>query len=308
MNKRLINVIKKVKFYLAEPCCQVGFIIDNQPTPVSITQLPYHNKIRWISNPKDGWYADPFILDEDDGTITLLVEHFSYHTQIGVLDKVIVNKNTWKVTTTKKILDCDTHLSFPNILRIGDEIYVYPENSQSNTLTIYRYDIGTDSLVEPKVLVNEALLDSCIELIDGKYYIFATKQSEDTIYSDKNVLIYRSQNLFGPYLLVQEYQYPKPYGRSAGSFLFEEGKIIRPSQNGDGGYGLEVIFSEVSMTDEIFSFSELKRIGPRKISRWAGIHTYNVFSKVVVVDGISYRRGLITALFMKLYNSLKRKK
>lgn len=294
------NIVRSLKFFIAEPSCQVGIIVDSNT--FTFDKLGYTNKIRWIENPKYGWYADPFILDVDDIHITLLVEHFSYKTQKGFIDKITINKFTFKVVSAITILDLDTHLSYPNILRLNDDIYIYPENCQSGNLILYKYNQSCDTLKKETILVQQPLIDSCIEYINGSYYLFSTSLRETTEESDQEVIVYKSNEATGPYQLYQTIKYDKPYGRGAGSFVYFDNMTIRPSQNGDGSYGKEVIFSEVTMNDGVFKFKELKRIGPPRCTKWTGIHTFNTYLGVAVVDGITYRRGPLISCLMKVYN------
>ena len=296
---KLKDLIHKLKFYIAEPSCRVGFVLNEIN---KISDLPYNLDIKWIDNPNDGWYADPFILEVNEDSIEILVEHFLYKTQKGVIDRLTIRKSDYTIISAKTILEVESHLSFPNILRLESGIYVYPENCHSGTLSIYRYDLPSDKLCAYGVLVNEPLIDSCIEYIAGSYYLFATALMETTIESDRSIRIFKSNSPLGPYKHIQTIEIGRPLGRGAGSFIFEDTLIVRPSQNGDGGYGLEVIFSEVKLKDGLFEFNELKRIGPNKFSHWSGLHTFNRYKGICIVDGIEYRRGFVVSMFMKLYN------
>ena len=73
------------------------------------------------------------------------------------------------------VLDSEHHLSFPAIKRLGDEIYIYPENSASGSLVIYKYSIQSNTLSQREVLVNRPLTDAIIFDRGDCEMIFATE-------------------------------------------------------------------------------------------------------------------------------------
>lgn len=98
-------------------------------------------KLHIVSNPyKNKWFADPFILEEDDENIQFLVEEFDYYVRRGRIARIMVDKKDNKIIECSIILDLPTHLSFPAIYRVDGEVFVHPENSASGSSYIYRYD------------------------------------------------------------------------------------------------------------------------------------------------------------------------
>ena len=80
-------------------------------------------KIRWLNhNCKDRWFADPFILDVTDDKIYVLVEEYYYPHKRGRLAMLTIDKASNSLLKVDTILELDSHLSFPAIIRRGDKI------------------------------------------------------------------------------------------------------------------------------------------------------------------------------------------
>ena len=243
-------------------------------------------KVNIVRNPyKNKWFADPFILEEDNKKIQFLVEEFDYGVGRGRIARLEVNKKDNKIVECSIILDLPTHLSFPAVYRTGGEIYVHPENSASGASYIYRYDRKSDKLIEPKLMVAEPIADAIIRKDGDMYCMFATRVPE----TNGNALHeYSSKALVGPYKHVGEEIYERNTARMAGMFLkSEDGRIVRPAQDCFGGYGRAVIMYD--------GHEQLCRIAPHTY-KYAGIHTFNTSERSFVIDYKKYDYPLIYKL------------
>ena len=240
-------------------------------------------KLNIVSNPyKNKWFADPFILEEDDENIQFLVEEFDYSVRRGRIARIMVDKKDNKIIECSIILDLPTHLSFPAIYRVDGEVFVHPENSASGGSYIYRYDRAEDKLVEPQLLVNEPIADAII-LKDGYIYRMYATRVPDT--NGCTLHEYVSNSLFGPYNYVGEDSFDKNTARMAGMFLtLADGQIIRPAQDCFGDYGKAVIMYD--------GHEELCRLSPTSYKH-AGIHTFNTLGKTFVIDIKKYDYPLL---------------
>ena len=296
------KIVDSIKSFFGESCYAIGFL-----TGYEVLHNVLKSKVEWVKGiAKDRWYADPFILYVDEDIIELLVERFKYKEAKGVLCRIEIDRKSNTILNETTILELPTHLSFPFIFEEEGKIYVMPENYQSGSLYIYEYDRDNDSLVNPKMLIDEPLLDAVCEKIDGKYYIFAVKY-EDSWYRRNAILyIYSSQTLLGEYKLQQTIEYNKEVARGAGAIIEIGNRYIRPSQDCQGGYGKSVIFSELSICDGEFVFEECRRLLPLDIRFSEGLHTYNQKNGLIVIDGMGYRRGLLANLLSVIYKKIKK--
>lgn len=256
-------------------------IIDNglKGVKINVVKNPYKNK----------WFADPFILEENDNYIQFLVEEYDYTVNRGRIARLKVSKKDNMIEECSIILDISTHLSFPVIYRVDEVIYVHPENSDSGASFVYRYDRVLDKLVDPQMIVNEPIADAIIKKNGDTYRMFATRIPE----TNGSILYeYISQNLFGPYKLLRENFFSKNTARMAGMFLkASNGQTIRPAQDCFGGYGKSVIMYD--------GHKVVNRISPKGY-KYAGIHTFNTLGNSFVIDYKKYDYPLIYKLLKLL--------
>ena len=115
----------------------------------------------FVNNPpKDKWYADPFLFEVTDTSFVVLVEEFRYEHPVGRLAKLVIDRKTMKIVEEKIVLELPTHLSFPIFYCDGEDVYMYPENSKSGNLNLYKYDKAKEQFVFLTCLVEDPLTDA----------------------------------------------------------------------------------------------------------------------------------------------------
>lgn len=226
-----------------------------------------------VKNPyKTKWFADPFILSEDDNTIQFLVEEYDSLVNKGRIARIAVNKETDEIIDCHIILELPTHLSFPSIYRIGNGVYVHPENSASGKSTIYRYSIVEDKLVEPVVLANAPLTDAIIQQENGKYVMYATEIPRQ---AGPFLEVFESDSILKPFTKMNEIDFGKRTARMAGQFIDTTIGRVRPAQDCMHDYGEAVLF---------YQNSDL--VGELRPKGWKyeGLHTFNTLGNTFVID------------------------
>ena len=97
---------------------------------------PY--RVHWMKHHyRNRWFADPFILSVTEDRIFVLVEEFLDSIKRGRISLLEIQKEDYSLQNITPCLELPTHLSFPAILRDGNRIWVYPENSASDCLSMY---------------------------------------------------------------------------------------------------------------------------------------------------------------------------
>lgn len=257
--------------------------------------------IVWIKYPhyRKDWMADPFIYEENEKEITIFAEQMDSSIDKGKLVRLTVSLTDKNVTSKNDMLELDTHLSFPIFIKYQDGTYVYPENYQSGTLKIYKYNKATEKLEEPRVLINEPLLDTQIIEINGVFYAmgikFETGSQEDT----RRLYIWKAPTLFGPYKMFQEIVSEDNTERGAGRIVEIDGSYYRPVQDCNGDYGRKVIFKKLIFSNGKFSEISTGEYLPSK-QYPEGLHTYNSLGKYEIIDGIAYNCGRIITYINRL--------
>lgn len=302
-----MNFIEKFKYYLREQKYSIGFIENYN------FDLDNYNfdKIRWMdeNHYKNGWFADPFIYRITEDEIHVLAEEFEYHNGKGRLVYLKIQKDGFKLREVIPILELSTHLSFPIYIREENKTYIYPENYQNGSLIIYEFDEKTLKLINPRVLINEPMLDTQILKKNNNYYAMGVIFDDGGDNSTRRLRIYVSHSLFGPYQLVQNINNHKKEERGAGEFIIDKKNIIRPAQSCEDRYGKEVILYGLNWKNNEIIETEIKRIRPNtKKKNGLSLHTFNISNNYLVVDGTEYRHYYPGRLIAKIMDILQYKK
>ncbi len=245
--------------------------------------------IKYVKYPFKGrWYADPFILDYDDEKIFLLVEDYSDSNKKGIISKLVIDRDTMKLMDVKIILELETHLSFPAILRKDGKIFIYPENSSGKGLALYEYDTNTDSCNEVRVISANPFTDAIITTYWGKQQLFSTRGEG----ANKNVLeVFDYHEEDDNWVKTEQVVFNENIARNAGDFFEYHGCIYRAAQECDFTYGHALSIQQITNEEGKVRMQEIRRIPAPDGA--LGIHTFNVYHDLVVVDTKVFRRPWI---------------
>lgn len=281
--------MSKLKSYVASKLMHYSWDLAFMDFNGSIDESVCYRPYRVVKNPyTNKWFADPFILELGPHTIELLVEEFDYNVGRGRIAKITIDRGSNSITDCKILLDLSTHLSFPAIYRYDKEVYVVPENSANNSSTIYRYNANDSSLQRLSQISNLPLVDSVYLVTNKGSYLFATQMPNP----NGNVLsCFKCESLKGPFEPFKEFAFSSNIARMGGAFLVNNGSYIRPAQNCNGDYGKSLIFQKMTINDSI-EFQDLLELKPT-ISKYQGIHTFNTYKDIAVIDLKKYDYPLI---------------
>lgn len=265
-----------------------------------------YNKVGWVdlNGHCTSWFADPFIFKTEGEFIEVLAEEFEYSKNKGRLSHLLIKKDGLRLVAITPILELDTHLSFPAYIKKENKTYVYPENYVSGGIKIYEYDDLNKKLVNPKEILREVLVDAQILELNGHYYLMGVKHENDkfTYNYTKDLYIFQSGDLFGEYTFFQKISNTKKEERGAGHLFYVGDKLIRPAQNCDGGYGVEVVFYEFTQgEDGYFKEVEVGRMSPGHNKYPFVLHTFNTMGKYHIIDGMGFENNLIRPMLTKLF-------
>ena len=251
-----------------------------------------------VKNPyKSKWFADPFILSCKNGVAKVLVEEFDKAVnrgRIALLDIEVANNI---IANCKIVLDLDTHLSFPAIYRVGDKIYIHPENADSGHSDFYIYNESDESILYASRFMDSPLTDAVLREIDDKFYLFTTSLPDP---NGKILSIFVSDNLSSGYKRYQDKEFDDCTARMAGAIFRRGNELIRPAQDCNGTYGRQVIFQKIARTEQGFLFETISKLYPTGL-KYDGIHTFNYHDSLQIIDLKKYDYPLI----YKLKNIIK---
>lgn len=285
---KLLEYFKATKY-------NIGFVDGNLESIIEGEPI----KVNWMKHSyKDRWFADPFILDVTDNEIIVLVEEWYDPLQRGRISKLIVDKSSFDLLELKVMIDEGSHLSFPSIERIGNEIYIYPERAGS-FLERYRYDHEKDSFEKDGRVSDLPLTDSVITDFFGQRLLFSTKMPDA---NGKDLGIYSWNNTKKMFVLQEYYHFDENISRMAGNFFVYGGNVYRPAQVCIKSYGDAVSIQKVDYQSEKWSFREIRRIYSPNKDYDLGFHTFNTYKSVIVVDALGYRKTKLCRFLRKVKN------
>lgn len=275
----IINYLKKPFYY---PAYSVGYRIINEgdKLPSSSTITPYNS----IKPNRREWYADPFPF-EHEGRIYIFMEIkdiWKGPACIGVAE--IIDGKAQKI---KKVLEEPFHLSYPNLFKYEDNIYMLPETSAIRELRLYK---AADF---PSKWVLDSVLLKGVEYADCSLF-----QSNDGIYlfcydteNEKNDLYIYSLEMSEKKLSSVKYNKNNIINQRPAGNLFEyDGIVFRPLQDCSVTYG-EKIFLCMMLDNPLTGYKEklFDTITYQNISlndniKYNKIHTLNRSSSIEVID------------------------
>lgn len=243
-------------------------------------------KIKWLNHEcKDRWFADPFILDVTDEKIYVLVEEYYYPHKRGRLAMLTIDRASNSLLKVDSILELDSHLSFPAIIRRDGKILVYPENFKGGGLKLYELDLEEPALVNGQSISDALLTDAIYTELFGKKQIYSTEIPNP----NGSILGVYEKDETGKYIKVKEYHFPEKIARNAGDWFEYKGKKYRPAQESNVEYGHGISFQQIEETPEGLQFKELWRKTSPHPTMKVAFHTFNMYKGVMVMDCRGYR-------------------
>lgn len=242
--------------------------------------------VEWLKMPKDGWFADPFILEVNDDEIQVLVEEMPVNLHKGVITLLKIDRHSMKLKSKKIILETPTHLSFPCILRENDKIYIYPESAWSGKLDIYEYSPDSETVTFCKTICDDVVWDSCITNRFGERMLFTAA------HNDLILDIYKWNAEKDRFIPWRQIISDNKNSRMGGQLFEYHGNIYYPAQDCNSNYGGAIQIKKINYSDGEFSFKTVKRITSPHPKMKLGLHTLNEYKGAVVIDVHGYRHPI----------------
>jgi hypothetical protein len=266
------------------PHWRVGWRFVDGDGAIDSMRLPASG---WTDLPDDGnhFYADPFPV-EVGGRTYLFVEDFDHRVGRGVIS-VVEFDDHGPMGTPVPALTHDVHLSYPFVLEDEGALWMIPETSAAGTVELYRATAFPRRWILNSVLLRDLDASDVTPFRhEGRWWLSATVRRGGSC-SDALHLWY-AESLRGPWRphegnpVVLDISSARPAGR----VVRRGGRLLRPAQDGAGGYGSAVTLTEIVRLDP--SAYE-QRVVARLASgdRWAGrrLHTLNRAGRLEVIDG-----------------------
>lgn len=191
------------------------------------------------------------------------------------------------------ILERATHLSYPFVFRDGDDWYLAPETSGTQTVELFRarHSLGDWELFAT-ILTGINALDPTIIRYEGRYWLFVSVATPGSGPSDELSLFW-SHSLAGDWQphrrnpVISDARRARPAGRI---LVGRDGVLLRPSQDCIGGYGRRIVLNRIeSLSPDEYREVPIGTIEPRGLAGVRRTHTYSRDGPFETLDGLSYQ-------------------
>ncbi len=240
-----------------------------------------------IRNPKNRFFADPFIVTKGSRTVCF-VEDYSYITKLGSITAIeIFDNSNYKILGS--VIKESFHLSFPYIFEYKDDLYMVPETSQAKSIRLYK-SIGFPMKWEyQKDLFKDInATDTVIFHHNNLWWILFSHSITGKNYNSQLVAYYTDSNpISGKWVAHSSNPIVNSSSVSRnGGIILKENIVIRARQRqGFNIYGKSLTLSKVvNLTPLEFKEEEISQIYPNFLSDIKGVHHIHTNGEYTVYD------------------------
>lgn len=243
------------------------------------------NRFIMISNPPYGWAADPFLV-EYQNELYLFAEIFLYKSErkgvIGYCKYQDDGFSEWEIT-----MDKHWHLSYPFVFVKNGKLYMCPEAVQSEEISIYELICFPNKWKKVMTLLaNGKYADTTFFQYNNVDYMFTYEHPEHSLIEGSLYLYKWDQD---GVLQHRKISSDIRSARPGGKIIYKDNRLIRVSQNSDGGYGTGLVFSLIDNIWPEYQEHIIRKVYPEDLvveskRKCIGIHTYNTCRDIEVVD------------------------
>jgi hypothetical protein len=239
-----------------------------------------------LADPGHHFYADPFPL-EWQGRTFVFFEDLDHHVGKGIISAIEFD-GVGPVGEAKPVLEEPWHLSYPFLIRDGEDLWMIPESSGHRDVALYRCLRFPDKWERHATLLSGfEMADVTIVRHNGLNYLFGASRDGTGGYSD-TLSIFHAESLFGPWLphASNPVLLDRASARPAGNFVTIDGKLWRPVQDCSHGYGTALGLAEILELSPT-TFRQVVRQVLAPSPEWPGrkLHTLNRCGQLEVIDG-----------------------
>lgn len=247
------GIVKNLEVDKPEETYSLGLYEGSSPftiKPSANAQNPIISR-RDFLNENVNFVADPFGIYHLDQWY-LFYESMNVGSRKG---KICVSTSSDRSSWTEGaiVLDEPFHLSYPQVFKVGSDIFMVPESFEANEIRLYRANNFPYEWEFEKVLLQGRYVDSTLYFKDELWWMFACDAPED----HNSLRLYYTDNLYGDWQEHPESPICKDEAqnsRPAGKLIEYRNKLYRFAQDCSPFYGHSVRAFEI----ETLNLSEYK--------------------------------------------------
>lgn len=264
-------------------------------------------EFKTINNPWWGWAADPFLF-EHGGKSYLFAEVYSLLKQKGCLAFCELDGDK-KASKWHKIIEEPYHLSYPNIMTSGNDIYICPESFSAKQVYFYKAESFPFKWSRADTLITDSpFSDTTFFNENGRDFGFTFDHTSEPV----KLLLFEITGGKAEYLSDTPISTDESTARPGGNILKTELGNIRVGQNGVGVYGSGLAFLKINQIipqydEELIKRWDVHSVKVDKMPAGAeGIHTFNRLGNFEVID-IRYRAKSLLDFLGRAIRAVKRR-
>jgi hypothetical protein len=257
---------------------------QNKLPDLSVTDFKY----REIIPPSSKFWADPCVLKNSDGQYFIFFEEYVYSKKRAHLSVLEIAKDG-TISKPQIVLEKPYHLSYPFILKEGNDLYMIPETSENKTIELYKCVSFPDKWeFQMNLMENIHAVDTTLHFYNSKYWLFVNIKENKGGSAWDELFLFSADNL-----LTQDWK-PHPQNpiisdvrqsRPAGHLIEHEGKLYRPSQDCSCSYGYATNMNEIiTLNEKEYQEKTVTKLLPKWNSKAAAVHTLSYREGLAVLD------------------------
>lgn len=242
-------------------------------------------KTQWMTCPPDHFVADPFGYPVGSGSkIRMVFELFDKRKKIGVIASTCFFEGSF--SGINLVLDSPAHLSYPYVMRDGENVYFIPEHAGARNISAFRLNQAGAADQMVTIFPHSELLDPTLFRWNGKWWLFVLDESRS---KNTDLHVYFAETWQGPWRAhpLNPVKTDIRSSRPAGTPFVHEGKLYRPSQDCSTHYGSATVINEViALSENVFEERPVARVQPWRGSKYQyGLHTLSEAGAFTLIDG-----------------------
>lgn len=247
------------------------------------------SKFKKLIPPKDKFWADPFLWNHE-GQHFVFLEELPFATEKGYISVLEILKNG-ETTPPQKVLELPYHLSYPFLFELDKKLYMIPESFSARNIQLFEcINFPHQWQHKMDLMTNVVAADSTLLFHQNKWWMFTNMvENEGSSLDDELYLFYADSPLTSAWTahpknpIVSDVRRARP----AGNLFWENGKLIRPSQDCSKVYGFGFNFNEIEILSETeYQEKHLTNIRPDWDKNLHRVHSFNHQNGLTIIDGM----------------------
>ena len=282
------RLLSEVRRYSGHDIWNLGLVTQSAD---DILRNGITTDVRWLPRPPLWTFlADPFALQEEDGSTTVFAEHMDYRSGKGNIWSARLRPESGKDwVRLAPLLEAEAHMSFPYAFRHEGKAHMLCETWEAGGASLYaRADDGTWQFRELVRPGDRTVVDSVLHHDGEHWWLFCMHPGRRPV---ENLFLYFAPSPFGPWQPhpANPMLSDRSAARPAGPLFATSQGLIRPAQDCSTTYGGALTLNRIlELSPTAYREEIVRRIAP--IAPYgAGLHAICPVGDHTIIDGKRWR-------------------